>query len=218
MLKKRIAVGIILLAVSINLVACKSDIDTQENVETTQTNSNDIQGDVLSTGGNFVKILISKSVDTDSDVTMDLDNGEIVVDESIKGERPPIGLAVIDSKDRVNIEEDKVIGSIDYDILDISEFRDLEDAEEVDTIEHLTISTQTILSKFNMEYWSKITGYLTALCDRYHIDITTVESARGLKADESFQYDIIVASTEKYNIYLAINNEDYTAKYSIEEK
>jgi hypothetical protein len=52
----------------------------------------------------------------------------------------------------------------------------------------------------------------------YRIDTNTVESERGLKVDESLQYNIIVARNDRYNIYLAINVADYTAKFSIKEK
>lgn len=221
MLKNRIAVTFLMLAISSSLVACKSDTTEKENIEQTQINSVDIQGDVLDTGGNFNKLLVSNSTNTaneNNSESPELKNEEeIKTADDSENSRPPIGLAVKDSKDRVDIEEDKVIGTIEYDTMDISEFNDCSATAEIDAVNGFTTSTQLVLSKFlsNSEI---VAGYLSDICIKYHIDVSTVESDRGLKVDESLNYKIIVAHNDKYNIYLAINKEDYTAKYSVKEK
>ena len=229
MLKKRTAVILLVLAILSNLTACKSNTDEKENIEPAQTKSVDAQGDVLNTGGNFNKILVSNAentVDKNDSESSELQNSESsesaegseLKEQTGQSSRPPIGLAVKDSEYMIDIEEEKVIGTIDYDTLDITGFNDCDSVDLVNDTSRLTDSVQTILHKFDMEQWSKIVGYLTDICERYHIDISTVESARGRKVDESLTYKIIVAHNDKYNIYLAINKEDYTAKFSVKEK
>lgn len=229
MLKNRIAVVILLLAISSSLVACKSDNDENVEVEETQASSGEIQGDVLSAGGNFTKLLVSIDNDTlgENEIgSSDPENQENSsssegTSEAVNTEQtntPQVGLAVRDSKDMIDIEESKIIGSIEYDTIDISSFNDCGEVELVDDITNLTASMQVMLSKFEMEKWSTIIGYMADVCNRFHIDISTVESARGLKTDTDIAYKIIVASNDKYNIYLAINKNDYTAKYSVKEK
>lgn len=230
MLKKRISVSILLLAISLNLVACKSDNDKQKKVETTQANSSEIQGEVLNTYGNFTKILVSNSTDTlyengDSALNVKNEEKDNGIDDTTnpaqehQNSRPPIGLAVMDSSDRVDVEENKVIGSVDYDTIDISEFSDFDtEPDAVDFSQDFTNSMQVTLVKFDIQVNEKVAGYLKNICDRHKIDISTVESKRGLKVDNDLQYDIIVAYNEKYNIYLAINKEDNSAKYKVTEK
>lgn len=228
MLKNRLAVIILTIAISSSLVACKSNTDEKENTEPTQTSSVNIQGDVLNTGGNFNKLLVSNNTNTadkntsgSSELKNEGESGTIDdiedTEQTDKNSRPPVGLAVKDSEDKVDIEENKVIGTIDYDILDISKFEDCPSTKGADAVDGFTNSTQSILSKF-YGHSEIVAGYLKEICDRYYIDTNTVESNRGLKVDKSLTYEIVVAHNTKYNIYLAINKEDYTAKFSVKEK
>lgn len=221
MVKNKLAAILLVLAISSSFVACKSDNESKEKSETTQTSSNNIQADILNTGGNFNKLLVSNNKDTDvknSDVasTSESDENSDTTESTTKS-RPQIGLAVRDSKDRVDIEEKKVIGTIEYDTIDISDFKDCNDIKSDITINDFTDSVQAILVRFN-DNAEQVAGYLAAVCSRYSIDVSTVEASRGLKTDKDLAYKIIVAHNDKYNIYLAINKEDYTAKYSVKEK
>lgn len=221
MVKNRIAVILLAVAISSSFVACKSDTGSKETSETTQSSSDNVQADVLSTGGKFNKLLVSNNGGTtaensDGSSTSESDENSETTESTTKS-RPPIGLAVRDSKDMVDIEEEKVIGSIDYDIIDISEFKDCTNKKSNVQINDLSDSVQAILTRFN-DNEEQVVDYLAEVCDRCSIDVSTVEASRGLKTDKDLAYKVIVAHNDKYNIYLAINKSDLTAKFSVKEK
>lgn len=221
MVKNRIAAILLILAISLSFVACKSDNDSKETSETTQSSSDNIQADVLNTGGKFNKLLVSSNKDTsvknsDESSTSESDENSETTESTTKT-RPPIGLAVRDSKDMVDIEEEKVIGSIDYDTIDISGFKDCTSTKSDALITDFSSSVQTVLTRFN-DNAEQVVGYLADICNRYSIDVSTVEASRGLKTDKDLAYKVIVAHNDKYNIYLAINKSDLTAKFNVKEK
>lgn len=221
MIKNKVAVILLAVAISSSFVACKSDTGSKETSETTQSSSDNVQADVLNTGGKFSKLLVSNNGGTtaensdESSASESDENSEAT--ESTTKSRPPIGLAVRDSKDMVDIEEEKVIGSIDYDTIDISGFKDCTNATSVDAVDGFTGSVQSQLAKFSTNA-EQVAGYLVEVCDRYSIDVSTVEASRGLKTDKDLAYKVMVAHNDKYNIYLAINKSDLTAKFSVKEK
>lgn len=213
-------IGIMLMAV-LSLTGCSK---TTDELETSATLAND---DLSYTQGNFNKIYVdslknNSSAEDNSDVQIEQETiakGENTEQEGEQETTHKQGIVSYNSDDRIDREEQKIIGNFEVDTYDISEYQTYKasDKKSEFNIKDYDVDVRVLLFEVS-EYTDELGGALNSLCEKYLLDKSKLQTNGSVNRDDNNEYQIISVFDNKYKLYIAINKSTKEIKYNIVER